>query len=369
MRLDRPPFYFYFSTMIRRIRLIGWTGLIVAGTILLLLASTASAATVAIADSGAPLGSTVTTPIRIVNTTNLGGCEINITYNSSIVHVTGVTHGEMELLAYNIDNESAWVYLNAINVSASGREGDAIPAYLNLTATGRDCEVSPLNITVVSLFDTSYSEMSRTVRNGSFTVLPICPATIHIGNATGRETLPITIDDAANVGSVDLTLTFNASIVNVTNVTGGDFDVTTSNLEHVHEGWVRIGAIQTGSPGMSHNITLAEVAFAPVGSAGEMCSLNLSVTTFKDATPACEAMPYIVMNGTYMAFLNGDVNDDGVVDLADAMYLAKHVLEIEGFEVINVEAADVNGDGVIDLADAMYLAMHVLGITGFEELK
>jgi len=353
--------------MIRRIGWAGWAGLIVAGTILILLVSTASATTVVIADSGAPLGSTVTTPIRIVNTTNLGGCEINITYNSSIVHVTGVTHGEMELLAYNIDNEYTWVYLNAINVS--GQEGDAIPAYLNLTATGRDSEVSPLNITVVSLFDTSYSEMSRTVRNGSFTVQPPDVATIRIGNATGRETLPITINDAANVGSVDLTLTFNASIVNVTNVTGGDFDVTTSNLEHVHEGWVRIGAIQAGSPGMSHNITLAEVAFSPVGSAGETCSLNLSVTTFKDATPACAKMPYVVMNGTYMAFLNGDVNDDGVVDIADAMYLAKHVLGIPGFEVINVEAADVNGDGVIDLADAMYLAMHVLGITGFEELK
>ncbi len=51
------------------------------------------------------------------------------------------------------------------------------------------------------------------------------------------------------------------------------------------------------------------------------------------------------------------------------MYLAKHVLGITGFEVIIVEAADVNDDKVIDIADAMYLAKHVLGIMGFEELK
>ena len=41
---------------------------------------------------------------------------------------------------------------------------------------------------------------------------------------------------------------------------------------------------------------------------------------------------YIVQNGTYTAALNGDVNGDGVVDIADAIYLAKHVLGKSGFE-------------------------------------
>ncbi|MCK4459631.1 MAG: hypothetical protein KAU52_07920 [Methanosarcinales archaeon] len=341
--------------------------LICLSVIMVLAIPLASATTISIADPGAPLGSTVTIPIRITNATILGGCEINITYNSSVVYVTGVTPGDMELLAYNIDNESGWAYLNVINVS--GQSGDAIAAYLNLTATGVVGDVSPLNITAVSLFDTDYSEMSCLAQNGSFTVQPPDVATIKIGNAIGRETLPITIDNAANVGSVDITLAFNASIVNVTNVTGGNFDVTASNLEHVHDGCVRIGTFQTESNGLSRNITLAEVTFEPMGSAGEMCSLNLSVTTFKDATPECNEIPYVVRNGTYTAFLNGDVNDDGVVDIADAMYLAKHVLGITGFEVIIVEAADVNDDKVIDIADAMYLAKYVLGIMGFEELK
>ena len=88
-----------------------------------------------------------------------------------------------------------------------------------------------------------------------------------------------------------------------------------------------------------------------------------------DATPGCNDILYTTINGTYLTFLNGDVNGDGEVTLSDAMYLAKHVLGITGFEDIVEAAADVNGNGEIEISDAMYLAKHVLGIPGFEELK
>jgi hypothetical protein len=45
------------------------------------------------------------------------------------------------------------------------------------------------------------------------------------------------------------------------------------------------------------------------------------------------------------------------------------VIGIPGFESIDEDAADVNGDGIVDLADAMYIAMHVLGTQGFAELR
>ena len=88
-----------------------------------------------------------------------------------------------------------------------------------------------------------------------------------------------------------------------------------------------------------------------------------------DATPGCNDILYTTINGTYLTFLNGDVNGDGEVTLSDAMYLAKHVIGIPGFEDIVEAAADVNGNGEIEISDAMYLAKHVLGIPGFEELK
>ena len=347
-----------------------WVRLICLSVIVFLSIPLVSATTISVADFDVESGSTITAPIRITNATILGGCEINITYNSSVVYVAGVTPGDMNLLAYNIDNEFGWVYVNAINVS--GQNGDATFACINLTAVGDVGDVgdvSPLNITAATLFDTGYNRTSCVVRNGSFTVLPPGVATISIGDAIGNMTLPIAIEDGVNVGACDITLTFNASVVNVTDVTGGDMDVTMANLEQVHEGFVRIGTFQTDNQGLSGNIAFANVTFEPVGKSGDTCSLNLSVTTFKDATPVGNEMPYIVRNGTYTILLNGDVNGDGVVDIHDAMYLAKHVLGITGFEVIIVEAADVNDDKVIDIADAMYLAKYVLGIAGFEELR
>ncbi|MEA1894939.1 MAG: cohesin domain-containing protein [Euryarchaeota archaeon] len=346
----------------------GWIRLICLSVIVFLSIPLVSATTISIADVDVEYGSTIIAPIRIANATILGGCEINITYNSSVVYVTGVTPGDMNLLAYNIDNEFGWVYVNAINVS--GQNGDATLACVNLTAVGDVADVSPLNITAVTLFDTDYNRTPCVTRNGSFTVLPSGVATISIGNGSDIMTTSIAIEDGANVCACDITLTFNASVVNVTDVTCGDMDVTMANLEHVHEGFVRIGTFQTDNPGMSGNIAFANVTFEPVGNIGDTCSLNLSVTTFKDATSIGNEMPYLVRNGTYtVLLLNGDVNDDDVVDIHDAMYLAKHVLGITGFEVTIVEAADVNDDKVIDIADAMYLAKHVLGITGFEELR
>jgi len=194
-------------------------------------------------------------------------------------------------------------------------------------------------------------------------------ATIAIGNASATVTIPIAIEDGVNVGACDITLTYNASVVNVTSVTDGDMDVTMANLEHTHAGFVRIGAFQTSNPGLDGNITFANVMFKPIGSVGDTCSLNLSVTTFKDATPIGNEMPYIVRNGTYMALLNGDVDGKDGVDIYDAMYLAKHVLGESGYEWIIVEAADVNGDGEITSHDAMCLAKHVIGISGYEELR
>jgi hypothetical protein len=58
-----------------------------------------------------------------------------------------------------------------------------------------------------------------------------------------------------------------------------------------------------------------------------------------------------------------------VVEISDAMYLARHITGISGFELIAESICDVNGNGDVEISDAMYLAKHIAGITGFEELR
>ena len=56
----------------------------------------------------------------------------------------------------------------------------------------------------------------------------------------------------------------------------------------------------------------------------------------------------------------GDVNMDGVVDVADVVALANHVMG-ETPEQFNINVANINGDDVIDVADVVALANLIMG--------
>lgn len=54
----------------------------------------------------------------------------------------------------------------------------------------------------------------------------------------------------------------------------------------------------------------------------------------------------------------GDMNDDGVLSDADALYLLRHTLFATRFPL--TQDGDVNADGVVSDADALYLLRHTL---------
>jgi hypothetical protein len=110
---------------------------------------------------------------------------------------------------------------------------------------------------------------------------------------------PIIIEDAANVGAVDITLTYNASMFVITDVADGGFDVTESNIEHNRDGWVRIAAFQIGNPGLDGWITIASVTLA--GDLDDLGSLRMTVNTLRDATPQCSPIDSTVDGFTITA--------------------------------------------------------------------
>jgi hypothetical protein len=61
-------------------------------------------------------------------------------------------------------------------------------------------------------------------------------------------------------------------------------------------------------------------------------------------------------NGTwsFYALLIGDANADGVIDIADVVYLINYLF-ISGSAPEPLEAGDANCDGEVDIADAVYL--------------
>jgi hypothetical protein len=192
---------------------------------------------------------------------------------------------------------------------------------------------------------------------------PPANATIAIGDAFNNGSTPIAIINATNVGTVDITLKYNASIVTVTGVTNGDMD---SIFYNIGTGQVNILTYQGASSGLNGDFDLVNVTFTPAGDG--TCPFEIVVTSFMDATPCYRTMPYDIIEGAYCTYTNGDVTGDGVVNAGDVMYLAKHVVGITGFEDITC-ASDVDGSGTIDVNDVAYLAKHLIGITGYETLQ
>jgi len=110
---------------------------------------------------------------------------------------------------------------------------------------------------------------------------------------------PIIIEDAANIGAVDISITYDESLLVVTDVADGDFDVTESNLERNHTGKVRIVAFQMANPGLNGRVTIASVTLA--GEVDDLGSLDTNVNTLIDATPQCSPIDSTVDDFTITA--------------------------------------------------------------------
>jgi len=318
---------------------------------MLVCAPAASAvATVSVGDFAAEPGENITIPIMISNVTDLGGCDINIMYESSVVHVTNVTPGEMTLLRYTINNGTGWMHANTINIT--GLDADVIIAYVNLTAVGSEGDSSPLGIVVDQLFDVNFDQINHTVRNGTFTIekrLDITPpvvADVFVSRDTilsdnGRARTPRTnvsmlrvtvTDDDSGVSSVsiDLSPIGGDAVQPMEQITGSDiWTVTTNAISGINR---------------THQLTIN--ATDNTGNCNDTVEIELTVLR------------------------RGDVCRDNVVDMTDAMRISGYVTGAEPDPPQSIlllgdvvgASGDPVGDGVVDLMDALYIARYASGL-------
>ena len=300
----------------------------------------------------------------MVNTSEVSyGANAWIHFDSECINVTNVTMtGPYEPL-----EGYGWSqHLNCMVMALTNFDGVAIGEY----------QVAQIDVECVADNCTSDIGITRAepigviAYNGTF----VCEVaeeidvdtTISIGQCRGISSLPIVVENVTNLGSCDITLSYNPLVVKVVDVQGREMDFVVVNTEHVDDGWVRIGAIQTENLGMSGDAVIAQVFFEPIGDGAS--TLVLSNTMLTDASPGCVKIEHVLSHGKYYAPRQGDVDDDGVVDVADVVYIMRYVLGATGYETIDTALADVNSDGVVTISDAMYLARHLLGVAGFETL-
>ena len=59
-------------------------------------------------------------------------------------------------------------------------------------------------------------------------------------------------------------------------------------------------------------------------------------------------------------FLRGDCNENGMIEIGDAMWLA-HILFVEVEELRCADACDANDDGAVNISDVIFIAAWVVG--------
>jgi len=293
----------------------------------------------------------IAVPVTIRDVTALGGCAINIVYNASIVDVTGVTAGEMAILAYNINDGTGWMYASAVD--AEGLDGDVVFAHINLVAVGTSGDVSPLNLTVEELFDVTYTPIDHTVVDGSVTIkMPpdidppiVSDASVSrdtILNDNGRPRAPGTNTTVIEVTATDADTGVLSVTIDLSQIGGSD----AQPMERISgtDTWT---VTTNASDGV--NLTHRLVINATDNSGNHNDSVGVTLAVLR----------------------RGDVCRDNVIDSRDVLYIARYLASLEPEassppdamvgDVVAI-SGDTEGDGIVDMADVVYLMRCVSGL-------
>ncbi len=307
--------------------------------------------TVSIEDVTLASGESILVPVMINHADNLADCTIEMEYNASVVHVTGIEKGDMYYFVCDINNGTGWMYASALN--ASGLSGDIIFAYINFTAVGSRGDESPLNITDVQLLDTGYAPIDHLVIDGTFTIEADNKPPVVTDPTISRD---IMLSDNARIRTPGT----NITTINVT-VTDIDSGITSVTID--------LSAIGGAAEQAMELITGTNIWTVTTNAVdGINHTHQLNITAIDDDGNINDSI-----NVTITVLRRGDVFRDNVVDSKDVMYIARYLtgLEPEFSNPPTVLVADVvgiygaeEGDRTINRMDVLYIARFVENFEG-----
>ncbi|CAD6494936.1 MAG: Bacterial Ig-like domain (group 2) [Candidatus Argoarchaeum ethanivorans] len=222
-----------------------------------------------------------------------------------MVNVTEITQGDFpgSFTPNTFFTANGWVKV-VVDVGANpSLTGDNITvAYFTLEAVGNAGTSSYLNLEVQSLLNDSFAAIPFTPINGTFLIPAATKVVIpSVSVEQGANTIvPVMIKNATDaVSGTSIKLWFNPAVVNVTEITQGDFPGSfTPNTFFTANGWVKVVVDVGANPSLTgDNITVAYFTLEAVGNAGTSSYLNLEVQSLLNDSFA--AIPFTPINGTF----------------------------------------------------------------------
>ena len=215
-----------------------------------------------------------------------------------------------------------------------------------------------------------------------FSILVVSSITIASGQevsvksdyqANTGETIDISIDmvNAQSIGAIDITLTYDSSVLTATKVSSSDLtsgSMISGNTDV--KGTVTIGIVDVS--GFSGDGSIAKITFEVIGSDNDTSSLTLSSvsasdTNFNDVTLTTQNGKFTV--GTSACGVPGDLNEDGKVTSLDALILLQKAVGLITLFPVNATEEKVVQLAKEDLANRTKVSIaniKVLKVTAVE---
>ena len=232
-------------------------------------------------------GGTFTATIDVVDdVANFNMALFDLTFDSSVVNVTDVTDGSLDGTAIPI---TSWDFIgpNTIKVmcelsGVTGVNGSGNLATINFEVLGIGGDRSALEISNGMLANNEADEIPA-VWVGDEVI--VGPATVEVNapefvDAGGTFTATIdVVDDVANFNMALFDLTFDSSVVNVTDVTDGSLGGTAipiTTWDFIDSNTIKVMSELSAVTGVTGTGNIATISFEVVGNGGDKSVLEIS---------------------------------------------------------------------------------------------
>jgi hypothetical protein len=282
-------------------------------------------------------GGTFTATIDVLeDVANFNMALFNLTFDSSVVKVTNVTDGSMDGTAIPITTWDS-IDSNTIKVmcelsGVTGVNGSGNLATINFAVLGIGGDRCVLEISDAMLANNKAEEIPTTLVNDEIIVGPVnvevnAPELVDAGG-TFTATIDV-VDAVANFNMALFDLTFDSSVVNVTDVTAGSLDGTAvpiTTWEFIDSNTIKVMCELSGVTGVNGSGNLATIRFEVLGLGGDRCVLGIANGML--ANNEADEIPAVLLDDKVVVGpVEVEVNAPELVDVGGTFTATIDVLE------------------------------------------
>ena len=224
--------------------------------------------------------------IDVDNVTDFNSGQFDLTFNSNVVNVTEVANGSIDGETIPVDTwecmdeDTVRVFLNVSGIA--GVNGSGNLATISFAVVGMGGDRSVLDISDGMLGNTKAEEIPAVWVGDEVIVGPVkvevnAPEFAAVGG-TFTATIDV-VDDVANLNMALFDLSFDSSVVNVTDVANGSLAGTTipvTSWDFIDSNTIKVMTELSEVTGVNGSGNLATISFAVVGLGGDRSVLDIS---------------------------------------------------------------------------------------------